>query len=61
MADPSGQHVGSAHKALGLLYKVKKKRSLALEHLTEAKRIYSQFGPSPVLARVETALAELEQ
>jgi hypothetical protein len=59
--DPSGAHVGSAHKALGLLYKVKKKQALAFEHLTEAKRIFSQFGPSPVLARVETALAELGQ
>src|SRR5215471_18771046 len=37
--DPSGQQVGSAHKALGLLYKVKKKQALAIEHLTEAKRI----------------------
>jgi class 3 adenylate cyclase/tetratricopeptide (TPR) repeat protein len=59
--DASGQHVGSAHKALGLLYKVKKRRALALEHLTEAKRIFSQFGPSPVLTRVETALTELRQ
>jgi hypothetical protein len=59
--DPSGQYVGGAHKALGLLYKVKKKRALALEHLTEARRIFSQYGPSPVLTRVETALAELQQ
>jgi tetratricopeptide (TPR) repeat protein len=59
--DPSGQYVGSAHKVLGLLYKVKKKRPLALEHLTEAQRIFSQYGPSPVLTRVETALAELRQ
>jgi hypothetical protein len=59
--DPSGQQVGSAHKALGLLYKVKKKQALALEHLTEAKRILSQYGPSPALTRVETALVELQQ
>jgi hypothetical protein len=59
--DPSGQQVGSAHKALGLLYKVKKKQALALEHLTEAKRIFSQYGPSPALTRVETALVELQQ
>ena len=59
--ESSGVFVGSAHKALGLLYKTKKKRALALEHLTEAKRIFSQFGPSPVLTRVETALAELGQ
>jgi hypothetical protein len=46
---------------LGLLYKVKKKRVPALEHLTKAKRIFSQFGQTPILARVETALAELAQ
>jgi hypothetical protein len=28
-------------------------------HLTEAKRIAAQFGPTPTLARVEGALAEL--
>ena len=44
---------------LGLLYKTKKRRALALQHLTEAKRIFSQFGQSPILSRVETALAEL--
>jgi len=33
----------------------------AVEHLAEAKRILSQFGQSPILARVEVALAELEQ
>ena len=44
---------------LGLLYKAKKKRALAVQHLTEAKRIESQFGPTPMLARIETALAEL--
>jgi tetratricopeptide (TPR) repeat protein len=59
--DPSGQYVGSVHKVLGLLYKVKKKPALALEHLAEAKKIFSQYGPSPVLTRVETALAELQQ
>jgi tetratricopeptide (TPR) repeat protein len=57
--DPVGHHFGSAHMVLGLLYKIKKKRALALEHLTEAQRILSPFGQSPTLARVETALAEL--
>ena len=46
---------------LGLLYKAKKKRALAVQHLTGAKRIFSQFGQTPILARVETALAELGQ
>jgi hypothetical protein len=59
--DPAGFHFGRVQMALGLLYIVKKKRALALQHLTEAKRILSQFGQTPILARVETALAELGQ
>jgi hypothetical protein len=46
---------------LGLLYKSKKKRGLAVQHLSEAKRVLSQFGQTPALARVDTALAELNQ
>jgi class 3 adenylate cyclase len=56
--DPDGHHVGRAQMILGLLYKVKKKRALAVQHLTEAKRIASQFGPTPMLAKIEAALAE---
>ena len=59
--DPDGHFIGRGHLLLGLLYKAKKKRPPALEHLKEAKRILSQFGQSPILARVETALAELAQ
>ena len=59
--DRAGQHIGRAQMIRGLLYKTKKKRALALQHLTEAKRIFSQFGQTPILARVETALAELGQ
>jgi hypothetical protein len=59
--DPAGHFVGRANMILGLLYKVKKKRALVLQHLTEARRILSQFGQTPILARVETALAELGQ
>jgi tetratricopeptide (TPR) repeat protein len=59
--DPAGHHIGRAQMILGLFYKVKKKRALALQHLTEAKRILSQFGQTPILARVDTALAVLEQ
>ena len=57
----SGHYVGRCEMILGLLYKTKKKHALALQHLTEAKRILSQFGQTPILARVETALAELGQ
>jgi hypothetical protein len=59
--DSDGHHVGHAQIILGLHYKIKKKRVLALEHLTEAKRILSQFGQTPILARVDAALAELAQ
>jgi hypothetical protein len=44
---------------LGLLYKGRRKRALAFQHLTEARRILSQLGKTPILARVETALSEL--
>ena len=59
--DPAGHHIGHAQMILGLLYKAKKKRALALEHLSNAKRILCQFGETPILARVETALAELKK
>jgi hypothetical protein len=58
--DPAGHHIGRAEMILGLFYKVKKKRALAVQHLTAAKRILSQFGETPILARVDTALAELK-
>ena len=57
--DPNGHHVGRCEMILGLLYKAKKKRALAVQHLTEAKRIASQFGATPMLARIEAALAEV--
>ena len=56
--DPESFWVGRTQMILGLLYKIKKKPALALEHLTEARRIISQFGQSPVLARIDAALAE---
>ncbi len=59
--DPAGFHIGRAQLILGLLYKLKKKQTLATHHLTEARRILSQFGQTPILARVNTALAELRQ
>jgi class 3 adenylate cyclase/tetratricopeptide (TPR) repeat protein len=59
--DRAGQHIGRAQMILGLLYKTKKRRALAIRHLTEARRIFSQFGQTPTLARVETALAKLGQ
>lgn len=59
--DPEGFHIGRAQMILGLLSKLRQKPALALEHLTEARRILSQFGRSPVLSRVDAALAEMKQ
>ena len=57
--DPHGFHFAHTETILGLLYKANNKRALALQHLTEAKRIASQFGPTPMLEKIEAALAEL--
>jgi len=59
--DPEGYHIGHAQMILGLLFKIKKNRALALQHLTEAKRILSPFGRTPMLTRLDAALAELGQ
>jgi hypothetical protein len=57
--DPNGHFVGRSEMILGLLFRIKKKRALAFQHLREAERIASQIGPTPMLTRIETALAEL--
>ena len=57
--DVNGHHIGRAEMILGLLYKGKRRRALAVQHLSEARRILSQFGQTPILARVETALDQL--
>ena len=46
--DPNGLTIGRCEMILGLLYQGRKKRALALPHLIEAKRIVSQFGPTPM-------------
>jgi tetratricopeptide (TPR) repeat protein len=57
--DDAGVIEGRAQMHLGLLYKIEKKQASAVQHLLEAKRILSQFGQTPILTRVETALGEL--
>jgi class 3 adenylate cyclase len=57
--DQNGHYVGRTELILGLLYKAKKKNALAMRHLTEAHRIVNPSGPSPMLTRIEAALAEL--
>jgi class 3 adenylate cyclase len=58
---PDSFYVASCEMIEGLLDRTQHKREPALKHLTEAKRILSQLGPTPLLARIETALAELGQ
>jgi hypothetical protein len=50
---------GRCEMILGLLHKAERKCALAVQHLTKAKRIASQFGPTPMLAKIDAALAEL--
>lgn len=57
--DPDGIFVARCEMILGLLCKARSRRADAIRHLSEAKRITSQFGPSPILVQVEAALAEL--
>jgi tetratricopeptide (TPR) repeat protein len=58
---PDSYFVASCEMILGLLDRTQRRRESALKHLTEAKRILSQLGQTPILTRVETALAELGQ
>jgi tetratricopeptide (TPR) repeat protein len=58
---PNGHFVGRAQMMLGLLCKIRKERALAIKHLSEAKRILSAFGETPIYARLNAALAELGQ
>ncbi|WP_162789178.1 MULTISPECIES: ATP-binding protein [Sphingomonas] len=57
--DPEGHNAGRAEMVLGLLYQLKRRPALAERHLREAKRLIEASGASPLLDRVETALAAL--
>ena len=57
--DPNGHYIARCEMILGLLAKVKRRPAEARQHLSEARRITSQFGPSPMLRRIEKALAEV--
>ena len=57
--DRDGHYIGRTEMILGLMYKAKKKKALAVRHLTEARRIVKPSGSSPMLTRIEVALAEL--
>jgi hypothetical protein len=57
--DPNGHYVGRCEMILGLLDKAQRKPDRAVRHLTEARRITAQWGPTPMLARIDEALTEL--
>jgi len=57
--DPEGHYVARMAMILGMLYQIKKDKPRATAQLQEARRIVAPSGPSPMLARIEAALAEL--
>jgi class 3 adenylate cyclase len=57
--DPGGHFFGRCEMILGELHKIEKRPGPAIRHLTEARRIVSQLGRTPMLTRIEASLAEL--
>ncbi|MDX8350568.1 AAA family ATPase [Cognatiyoonia sp. IB215446] len=57
--DDTGHYIARCDMILGLLYKAKKKPDLARDHLTKAQVIVETSGASPMLTRINDALAEL--
>lgn len=57
--DPDGHYIARSELILGMLYKIKKNKPLAIQHLTEALRIIEPSGPSSMQTRITAALADL--
>ncbi len=57
--DDKGHYIARCDMILGLLYKARKKKQLAVQHLSKARVIVETAGQSPMLSRIDTALAEL--
>lgn len=57
--DKDGHNFAHGEIILGLLCKHRKRKSEAIDHLKTAHRLIAPTGQSPMLARVEDALAEL--
>jgi hypothetical protein len=58
--DREGTLFGRCEMLLGLLCKARKRPVEAVAHLTEARRLLAQLGPTPAIDRVEAALRELQ-
>lgn len=57
--DTDGHYYARGEMILGLLCKAKKRSQNAIHHLETAHRLIAPTGASPMLARIEEALAEL--
>ncbi|MEO0918921.1 MAG: hypothetical protein AAFY31_18400, partial [Pseudomonadota bacterium] len=57
--DENGHYIARCDMMMGLLYKARKRNALAKKHLTLARQTVASAGQSPMLARIEAALADL--
>jgi len=57
--DKDGYFHARCDMILGLLYKLRKKKALAITHLTRAHSLIAPIGDNPMLARIDAAMAEL--
>ncbi|WP_160175174.1 ATP-binding protein [Ruegeria halocynthiae] len=57
--DDRGHYIARCDMIMGLLYKARKKKAQAIEYLTKARVIVETAGHSPMLTRIDTALADL--
>lgn len=57
--DADGHYYARGEMILGLLCKHKRKKAPAIQHLTTARDLIAPIGASPMLSRIEQALAEL--
>ena len=57
--DPDGHHIAHSELILGLLHKLQRKRTTAIQHLQKAHAIVKLSGESPMLERIESVLKDL--
>ncbi|MCG7521378.1 AAA family ATPase [Ruegeria sp. Ofav3-42] len=57
--DKKGHYIARCDMIMGLFYKAKKKKSQARDYLTKARVVVETAGRSPMLTRIDAALAEL--
>lgn len=57
--DEKGHYIARCDMIIGLLYKAKKKKPQARDYLTKARVVVETAGRSPMLTRIDAALAEL--